>query len=123
MASPLSRNMIAGAIGESGALTSTLPPRPLAETEKDGVKFAESAGAADLAALRAMNAESLLEHVSAGGRGAGGSATVRFGPNLDGYFLPKTLTEIFKAGQQSKVPLLAGSNSEEAGAFAVLGQR
>jgi len=122
MASPLSRNMIAGAIGESGALTSTLPPRPLAETEKDGVRFAESAGAADLAALRAMSAESLLEHLPAGGRGAGGAATIRFGPNLDGYFLPKTLQAIFKAGQQAKVPLLAGSNSEEAGAFQVLGQ-
>ena len=36
MASPLSRDLIAGAIGESGALISTLPPRPLAETEEDG---------------------------------------------------------------------------------------
>jgi para-nitrobenzyl esterase len=122
MASPLSRNLIAGAIGESGALTSTLPPRPLAETEKDGVKFAESAGAADLAALRGMSAESLLEHVPAGGRGAGGTPVLRFAPNLDGYFLPKTVAAIFKAAQQAKVPLLAGSNSEESGAFAVLGQ-
>jgi para-nitrobenzyl esterase len=64
----------------------------------------------------------LLEHLPAGGRGAGGAPTIRFGPNLDGYFLPKTLQAIFKAGQQAKVPLLAGSNSEEAGAFQVLGQ-
>jgi len=45
MASPLSRNLIAGAIGESGALISTLPPRPLAETEQDGAKFAAGVGA------------------------------------------------------------------------------
>lgn len=32
---------------------------------------------------------------------------------IDGYFLPKTLTEIFRAGEQAKVPLLLGWNSEE----------
>ena len=48
MVSPLSRKLIAGAIGESGAMISSLPPRPLAETEQDGVKFATSAGAASL---------------------------------------------------------------------------
>ena len=44
MASPLSRDLIAGAIGESGALISTMPPRPLADSEQDGAKFAASAG-------------------------------------------------------------------------------
>jgi para-nitrobenzyl esterase len=115
MASPLTRNLIAGAIGESGALISSLPPRPLAETEKDGVKFAAEAGASSLAALRAMTAEQLQEVSSKGGPG------LRFTPNIDGYFLPKTLTAIFEAGEQSKVPLLAGSNSEEQSARAILG--
>jgi para-nitrobenzyl esterase len=50
------------------------------------------------------------------------SPGTRFSTALDGYFLPKTLPEIFEAGQQSKVPLLAGSNSEEQGARSVLGQ-
>jgi para-nitrobenzyl esterase len=45
---------------------------------------------------------------------------VRFSTALDGYFLPKTLGEIFAAGAQAKVPLLAGSNSEEQGARSVL---
>src|SRR5580700_5823229 len=53
MASPLSRDLIAGAIGESGAMTSSLPPRPLAEAEQDGVKFGAAAGASSLDALRA----------------------------------------------------------------------
>ena len=66
MASPLSRDLIAGAIGESGALISTLPPRPLAETEQDGVQFAASAGAASLAALRAMTAEQIQEAMAKG---------------------------------------------------------
>ncbi len=39
---------------------------------------------------------------------------------MDGYFLSKTLTEIALAGEQAKVPLLAGSNTEEQGARAVL---
>ena len=42
--------------------------------------------------------------------------------NLDGYFLPKTLAQIFEAGEQAKIPLLAGSNSAEQGANSVLGQ-
>jgi para-nitrobenzyl esterase len=115
MASPVSKSLIAGAIGESGALISTLPPRSLAETEKDGQQAAAAAGASSLKALRAMTAEQIQDKL-AGGPG------MRFRPNLDGYFLPKTLAEIFAAGQQSKVPLLAGSNTEEQGARAILGQ-
>jgi para-nitrobenzyl esterase len=126
MASPLSKDLIAGAIGESGALISTLPPHPLAETEQNGVKFAETAGATSIAALRALPAEKIIElSTPAGGRGPGpatGPPTISFGPNLDGYFLPKTLVQIFEAGEQAKVPLLAGSNSAEQGAASVLGQ-
>ena len=114
MASPLSRKLIAGAIGESGALISTLPPRPLAETEQDGAKFAAAVGANSLAALRAMTAEQIQEAAS---KGPG----MRFSVNLDGYFLPKLLASIFEAGEQAKIPLLAGSNSEEQGARSVLG--
>jgi len=127
MASPLSRDLMAGAIGESGALISTLPPRPLAQTEKDGARFAELAGAGSLKELRAMSAEKIQEAVAkmapmAGG--APGSATapaLRFSANLDGYFLPKTPLEIFEAGEEAKVPLLAGSNSEEMPGRLILG--
>ena len=115
MASPLSRNLIAGAIGESGALIATLPPRPLAETEQDGVKFGANAGVASLAALRALTAEQIQAAVAK-------SPGMRSNTTLDGYFLPKPLTDIFESGQQSKVPLLAGSNSEEQSARSVLSQ-
>jgi para-nitrobenzyl esterase len=114
MASPLSRNLIAGAIGESGAMISTLPPRPLAETEQNGVRFGTAAGATSLAALRAMTAEQIQAAVAK-------SPGTRFNTALDGYFLPKSLPDIFEAGEQSKVPLLAGSNSEEQSARSVLG--
>ncbi len=114
MASPLSRNLIAGAIGESGAMIASLPARPLAEAEQDGVKFAAAAGASSLAALRAMTAEQ-IQDAAAETRG------IRFSTAQDGYFLSKPLADIYAAGEQAKVPLLAGSNSEEQGARGVLG--
>jgi len=114
MASPLSRDLIAGAIGESGALLSTLPPRPLAEAEQEGAKFGTAAGAASLAALRSMTAPQIQEILAK-------NPTMRFNTDLDGYFLPKPVAEIYAAGEQSKVPLLAGSNSEEQPARNVLG--
>ena len=126
MASPLSKGFIAGAIGESGALISTLPPKSLADTEKDGVKFGKISGADSVSSLRALSAEKIMELTAPAGRGGGaaaaGPAVPSFTPNLDGYFLPKTLAEIFTAGEQAKVPLLAGTNSEEQNGRSVLGQ-
>jgi para-nitrobenzyl esterase len=46
----------------------------------------------------------------------------RFSPIVDGYFFPKDPAQIFAAGEQARVPLLAGSNSEESGAAGVLGR-
>jgi len=115
MASPLSKGLIAGAIGESGALIHpTLAPVPLEEAEKNGAAFASGVGAADLKALRAMSAEALLEATAKPG--------VRFGSTVDGHFLPKTPAEIFAAGEQARVPLLAGWNSEENNYRSLLGQ-
>ncbi len=113
MASPLSKDLMAGAIGESGAMFSSLPPQPLAEAEENGVKFGEAAGASTLAGLRAMSAEQIQE-VAAKVQG------VRFATALDGYFLPKPLIAIYEAGEQAKIPLLAGSNTEEQSARSVL---
>ncbi|MBC3539981.1 carboxylesterase/lipase family protein [Rufibacter sediminis] len=116
MASPLSRNLIAGAIGESGALVNTsFGPIPLAEGEQNGVKFATSIGATSLAQLRAMDAQQLLNE-------AGKPGVARFPPTIDGYFFPKTPAAIFAAGEQAKVPLLAGWNSQEMGYQALLGK-
>src|SRR5437899_8121230 len=40
MASPLSKDLIAGSIGESGSIVGTLSAVPLAEGEQKGIKFA-----------------------------------------------------------------------------------
>ena len=111
MASPPSKALFRGAIGESGAFFGRPPAgsamQALSETEKTGTKFGEAIGAKDLAALRAKTAEELLA-------AAQKDPSVRFWPSVDGYVLPKDVITIFAEGKQSHVPLLAGWNAEEA---------
>jgi para-nitrobenzyl esterase len=106
MASPLSKNLFAGAIGESGSIMGTLSPVKLAEGEKTGEQFATFVSAPSLSALRAMPADELLDATVKPG-------VPRFPIIVDGYFFPKNPADIFKAGEQAKVPLLVGWNSEE----------
>ncbi len=106
MASPLSRNLIAGAIGESGSILGALPAAPLGTGEQTGIQFARTTGAASLAALRAIPADSLLQAASKFG-------VFRFNSTIDGYFFPKDPFEIYASGEQAHVPLLAGWNNEE----------
>jgi len=115
MVSPLSKGLIAGAIGESGAITGALSAVPLAKAEADGSKFVASLGAQTLAALRAMPAQQIVEPAYKGG------SVGRFPITIDGYFLPADPTTIYASGKQARIPLLAGWNSEEAGWQAVFG--
>jgi para-nitrobenzyl esterase len=116
MASPLSRDLIAGAIGESGAMIRpTSPPSPLAELERQGQLFAEKVSASSLAALRAMSASQLLS--------SGGGRADRFAAAIDGWVLPREPAGIFEAGQQARVPLLVGSNSAESSWRTILGSQ
>jgi para-nitrobenzyl esterase len=117
LASPLSKSLIAGAIGESGAVLGGLSAMPFAKAEEAGSKFAESLGAQSLAALRAMPAQQLLDASSKGGWASVG----RYPPTVDGYFLTADPLETYAAGKQARVPLLVGWNSEESGWKAVLG--
>jgi para-nitrobenzyl esterase len=118
MASPLSKGLIAGAIGESGSILGALSAMPLTEAEQVGVKFAAGLGQGDapsLKALRAMPAAQLLD-------ATGKPGVPWFRPTVDGYFFPKDPLDIYAAGEQSHVPLLAGSNSEEMTSSAILGR-
>ncbi len=114
MASPLTRGRIAGAIGQSGALMGALSPKPLADAEREGAAFAQSLGATDLRALRALSADRLL---ATQGRTGG----TWFGTVVDGHMLTEAPAATFAAGRQARVPLLVGTNSQEAGHQAVLG--
>jgi para-nitrobenzyl esterase len=114
MASPLSRGQIAGAIGESGAMMQKWTPPARSDVEKKGAAFAQNIGAATLAALRAMPADKLLE-------AQGKAQDMPFDAVIDGYFLTEPPAVTFAAGKAAHVPLLVGSNSQEASGTAVFG--
>ncbi len=114
MATPLARELIAGAIGESGAIFGrglSAPPRD--QAEKKGIAFAHEIGASDLETLRSLPAEKLADLMRPN--------PFRFGLCTDGYLLPKSADEIYSAGEQAHVPLLAGWNTWESGYQGVLG--
>jgi para-nitrobenzyl esterase len=111
MASPLSKGLFAGAIGESGGLTGNIKPVPLATAEQTGSAIAADLGYKSIAELRAMPATDLLQNVK----------RARFGAVIDGYFLPEAPDDIYSSGDQMKVPLLAGWNSAEVPYQGVLG--
>ena len=107
MTSPLSRNLIAGAIGESGAgINPTLAPVPLGEAEKTGFEFGKSAGYVTLAQLRALSTKEVYEIYTE-------SKRFGFPTVVDNYFYPKTQPQVFAAREQAQVPLLLGWNSAE----------
>ena len=107
MASPLSKDLIAGAIGESGAaIPPTMAPIPLAEAEKQGAQFLEDAGIANIAELRKLSTREIYEIYNE-------SQKFGFPMVIDGYLLPKPLPEIFASEEQAQVPLLVGWNSAE----------
>ncbi len=113
MASPLSRQLFARAIGESGALIAPIAPLPLAQAERQGNAFAAKLGADSLAALRAMPASALLQ---ASGEAGAPSAM----PDVDGYFLTEPPAVTYARGAQAQVPLLLGTNSQEGYYTAIL---
>ena len=109
MASPLAKGLFQRAIGESGGLFEPLQLAPkflLANAERDGDKYAASLGAPSLKELRRLPATLLTGN-------AGGIVHAVIEP----YVLPLSPYESFASGQQNDVPLLIGSNAEEARAI------
>jgi len=109
---PLSKKLIAGAIGESGALISTLPARTRAEAEKDGVRSRTGRCRIARPRFRALSAEAIQENEV-----KLGAPSDPAGPACDSgqhrrLFSSQTGDEIFEAGEQAKVRA-RGSNSME----------
>jgi len=114
MSSPLTKGLVHAAIGESGAgINPTMAPTPLAEAEKIGKEFGEKAGYKTLKELRALSTKELFDVYSDARR-------FGFPVVIDGYFLPKKLSEIYAAKEQSQIPLLAGWNSAEVGGMGLM---
>ena len=104
MCSPLSKNLIAGAMLSSGAEVLPYQPSTQADADAAGAELLKSAGIASLADAKAKNADSLQAILP-----PKGMASVV----LDGYFMTESADAVFEKGQQAKVPLLAGWNSLE----------
>src|SRR6185312_6197580 len=119
MASPLAQGLFAHAIGESGGAFAArgLAFRPLADKEKSNTAYALATfGTSDLAALRAMSAQDLMAKMAAAPQGGPGTRSP-VGPDIDGYFLPESVADIFKEGKQAHIPLIAGWNRDEPSAM------
>ena len=117
MASPLSKDLISGAIGESGsvlAAKSGLRFALLEEGEKKGTEFAKSLNANSLKELKSLTTEQIQEATKSPWKW-------QFPMTVDGYFFAESPIKTYEDGKQAKIPLLAGWNSEESNWRAVMG--
>ncbi|MDU0353686.1 carboxylesterase family protein [Paraglaciecola aquimarina] len=112
MASPLSRDMISGAIGESGSLLAGRLTT-LTTAENWGEKLVDALIEQEqlisnnsIAQLRQVPAKKLLTAVAKTQYG-------RFSATIDKYVIPKNIIQMYQQGEYAKVPLLAGNNSQE----------
>lgn len=115
LSSPLAKGLFHKAILQSPANSGQMmhlkhPYLEYESAETRGQQFAEKVGISgvnQLAELRKIPAQQLqkiiLEQTSLAG----------FFPVIDGYVLPKNPFETFYDGEQAKVPILLGSNSDE----------
>ncbi|HLZ03820.1 MAG TPA: carboxylesterase family protein [Bradyrhizobium sp.] len=103
-ASPLSHGLFARGIAESLGFTNKTMT-DLATAEAGGKALGEKVGASNLAALREVPAEKLLE------------TKVRMGPIVDGYFLPENPYTVYSEGKEAPLPLMAGWNDNEGNTF------
>lgn len=114
-ASPLAKGLFRGAISQSGG--SFGPTRPvtypgenmkmLKQAEAEGAEYMRKVGAASLAALRALPADSLPL-----GMGMGGAW-----PIVDGYVIPGDQHELYQKGAYNDVAVMVGYNSDEGASF------
>lgn len=109
MASPGARGLFGKAIVQSTNMRAMprlrAPAFGLPPAEAAGFAIAEGLGAADIAALRAIDAKQLV------------AATLRARftaqPVVDGVVVPDQLVAILDRGEQMRIPVLAGVNSGE----------
>ena len=106
MVSPLARGLFQKAIAESLGIQSARelkqPNHGLPSAEQNGTAFEKALGAADLKALRAIDAKTVIEHAGFIG-----------GPVIDGWALPRQLVDTFDRREEALVPVLMGFNRNE----------
>ncbi len=112
-ATPLARGLVDGIIGESGSCMGTVGDTAdgdmydAPEVAREGAqKLSDELGGATLEEMRAMPTDRIVEAAS--------KLDVKWRPSIDNHLLPQSPTEIYAAGEQNDVPLLLGSNKDEA---------
>jgi len=111
VASPQARGLFQRAIAQSGGVFEPLELAPgyfLPQAQRDGVAYATSLGAKSIADLRALPAETLL----------GGKANAVSHPVVGPPVLPISPYAAYVSGRQAQVPILIGSNADEARSLA-----
>lgn len=115
LASPLARGLMHGAIAQSGTGNQQMLHAHHEVEAISGVtagqRFAALAGIEgeqQLTQLRDLSVETIrrLENEDR-------ELAYTWHPQVDGYALPKTVAEIFAAGEQAHVPFMVGSNADE----------
>ena len=108
MASPKAKGLFQKAIGESGAFGTGERMLDRAAAETAGVAISSKLNAASIADLRNVGGDVIVATAN----------TSR--PTVDGSFLPRQPDEVFKAGAQMAIPVLVGSNANEATVYPVV---
>ncbi|KAH8667002.1 carboxylesterase [Xylariales sp. PMI_506] len=124
MLSPLSQGLFRGAIPQSGwrhpgdPLLSGLAPayRTKEKAETQGVATVKEKGAANIAAMRELPLDVLLEGNNKNDDVWGNPPFYR--PCIDGWVLPYNFSESLERGSHSDVPVLTGHNADEGGTYA-----
>ena len=104
---PEARGLFHKVIGESGAFFgSAISMPPIAERAQRDQAWVESLGVKNLADLRRMPSDKLIE-------AAQKKSIIWFAPVVDGQFLPEPVPETYAAGRQARVPAIIGWNRDE----------
>jgi para-nitrobenzyl esterase len=115
IASPLCKGLISAGIAQSGSdLIPRTPMLNLSQAEKTCQDFFASAGIYSLQQLRALPATELLSYTK--------KLPGILRPVADGWFLPESVSEIYRQGKQNRVPVLTGINADEGSAKSSYGK-
>ncbi len=116
LASPLARGLFQQCIIESGPGAALYGLSNLQKAEENGIAYMKSKGAQSIAELRGLPAVGAdLESSSAGSESGTNTPPIRFGPDLDGWFLPKQWpgSGAPEVDQGRPIPILAGFTTDE----------
>ena len=107
-ASPLARGLFHRAVGMSGASFGNGDAgrlQSLAAAEEGGVRLQQELKASNLAAMRSLSADRILQAQLA--------VPIRYSPLVDGHSLTQSPAEIFRNGKQNDVPIMIGFTRDE----------